>query len=65
MAGSKPDAARIGRVSSGTYAPTLQASIAMGYVPPSQSGPGTTVEIDLRGTRVVATVVKLPFYKRA
>ncbi len=65
MAGAKPDAAPVGRVTSGTYAPTLNKSIAMGYVPPSQSGPGTTVEIDLRGTRVVATVVKLPFYKRA
>lgn len=65
MAGAKPDAAPIGRVTSGTFAPTLNKSIAMGYVPPSQSGPGTTVEIDLRGTRVVATVVKLPFYKRA
>lgn len=65
MAGAKLDAAPIGRVTSGTFAPTLQKSIAMGYVPPSQSGPGTTVEIDLRGTRVVATVVKLPFYKRA
>lgn len=65
MAGANADAAPIGRVTSGTYAPTLNRSIAMGYVPPSQSGPGTTVEIDLRGTRVVATVVKLPFYKRA
>ena len=65
MAGAKPDAAPVGRVTSGTFAPTLNKSIAMGYVPPSQSGPGTTVEIDLRGTRVVATVVKLPFYKRA
>ncbi len=63
MAGAKPDAAPIGRVTSGTFAPTLQKSIAMGYVPPSQSGPGTTVEIDLRGTRVVATVVKLPFIR--
>lgn len=56
---------RIGTVTSGTFSPTLQKSISMGYVPKAQSEPGTQVEVDLRGKRNTATVVKLPFYKRA
>jgi len=55
----------IGRVTSGTFSPTLQMSIAMGYVPPAQSTVGTPLEVDIRGQRVAAKVVALPFYKRA
>jgi len=58
------DAAPIGTVTSGTFAPTLQRGIAMGYVPLEFRELGTAVEIDLRGTRMAATVVKLPFYRR-
>jgi aminomethyltransferase len=54
----------VGKVTSGTFSPTLQKVIAMAYVPVDSSAPGTTVEIDLRGTLVPATVVALPFYKR-
>lgn len=54
----------IGEVTSGTFSPTLEASIAMGYVPPDHAGPGTAIEADLRGKRVPATVVELPFYRR-
>ncbi|MGC4005939.1 MAG: glycine cleavage system aminomethyltransferase GcvT [Pirellulales bacterium] len=54
----------IGTVTSGTLAPTLQTGIAMGYVPPAYADLGKTLWIDLRGTRIPATVVKLPFYKR-
>ena len=59
-AGDQP----IGEVTSGTFSPTLQKPIAMGYVPPQQSEPGTELSIDIRGTRQPARVVKLPFYKR-
>ena len=55
----------IGKVTSGTFSPTLQKSISMGYVPKAQSEPGTQLEVELRGKRNAATVVKLPFYKRA
>jgi aminomethyltransferase len=54
----------VGRVTSGTFSPTLQKSIAMGYVPPEFSQPGTKVEVDIRGKREAAVVVPLPFYKR-
>ena len=54
----------VGKVTSGTFSPTLQKVIAMAYVPVASSSPGTTVEVNLRGTLVPATIVALPFYKR-
>lgn len=55
---------QIGEITSGTFSPTLQKPIAMGYVPAQFSAPGTELEIDIRGTRETARVVKLPFYRR-
>jgi aminomethyltransferase len=54
----------VGTVTSGTFTPTLQKSIAMGYVPPAQASLGTVVSIDIRGQLQPATVVKMPFYSR-
>jgi aminomethyltransferase len=56
---------QIGRVTSGTFSPTLQRSIAMGYLPSALAGQGTQVEVDIRGKREPAAVVPLPFYKRS
>ncbi len=55
----------IGRVTSGTFSPTLEKSIAMGYVAPDFAEPDTALEVDIRGRREPATVVKLPFYRRS
>ncbi len=55
---------RIGRVTSGTFSPTLEKSIAMGYVPVENSAVGTRLLIDFRGKTVTAHVVELPFYRR-
>lgn len=55
----------IGNVTSGTFSPTLQKSIAMGYIAAAQSTVGTDVTVDIRGSREPAKVVKLPFYKRS
>jgi aminomethyltransferase len=55
----------IGEVTSGTFSPTLQKPIAMGYVPPQFREPGTEVTIDIRGSQEPARVVKVPFYRRA
>ncbi len=55
----------VGTVTSGTSSPTLGKVIAMAYVQSVCAVPGTALEIDLRGNRVNATVVKLPFYKLA
>jgi aminomethyltransferase len=54
----------IGEVTSGTFGPTLQKSIAMAYVDTSFAAEGTQLAVDLKGTLNPAKVVKLPFYKR-
>jgi aminomethyltransferase len=53
----------VGEVTSGTFSPTLQKSIAMAFVD-STIGEGADVAADLKGTENPAKVVKLPFYKR-
>ncbi|MBX9787958.1 MAG: glycine cleavage system aminomethyltransferase GcvT [Pirellulales bacterium] len=57
-------AAAVGQVTSGTFSPTLERPIAMGYVDRAVAAPGTTLAIDIRGRAEPATVVKLPFYRR-
>jgi aminomethyltransferase len=59
------DGLPIGTVTSGSYAPTLEKSIAMGYVPAKYAVVGTSLTVDIRGTATPAKVVPLPFYKRA
>ncbi|NUS40273.1 MAG: glycine cleavage system protein T, partial [Terrabacter sp.] len=39
--------------------------IAMAYVDLALAEPGTRLEVDVRGTRVAAEVVPLPFYSRS
>jgi aminomethyltransferase len=55
---------KVGQVTSGTASPTLDKSIAMAYVSSDSANPGTALEVDIRGQRVAAKIVKLPFYKR-
>ena len=55
---------KIGVVTSGTFSPTLNQSISMAYVAPKFATSGTAVEVDIRGTRVAAEIVDLPFYSR-
>jgi len=52
----------IGYITSGGYSPTLGCGIGMGYVNITY-GVGTKVEVDIRGKRVNAEIVKLPFYR--
>ena len=54
----------IGRITSGSYSPTLDISIAMGYVLVRYATPGQPVEVDIRGRSARAEVVTLPFYSR-
>jgi len=53
-----------GVVTSGTMSPTLGVPIAMAYVAPADSAPGTMVDVEIRDTRAAAEVVALPFYTR-
>lgn len=57
--------ARVGTVTSGTFSPTLEKSIAMAYIDPGWATPGTAVEVDIRGRRESALVSELPFYRRS
>ena len=54
----------VGEVTSGALSPTLGYPIAMAFVSPSAAAEGTVLSIDVRGTRVPATVTALPFYRR-
>ena len=54
----------LGEVTSGTRSPTLKTSIALGYVESDESGADNAVEIEIRGRRVGARIVNLPFYHR-
>ncbi|OGO59044.1 MAG: glycine cleavage system protein T [Chloroflexi bacterium RBG_16_72_14] len=53
-----------GVVTSGTMSPTRGDAIAMAYVAAADAGPGTMLAVEIRGARVAAEVVPLPFYKR-
>jgi len=55
----------IGQVTSGTFSPTLNCPIAMGYCRAEFAALGSNVMIDVRGAREPARVVKLPFYRRS
>jgi aminomethyltransferase len=54
----------VGAITSGALSPTLGYPIAMAYVDADVAEPGTALDIDVRGSRLAATVVSLPFYKR-
>ena len=53
----------LGRITSGGFGPSVDAPIAMGYLPAALSKIGSRVFADLRGKREPATVVTLPFVK--
>ena len=61
FAGDQPS----GVVCSGTMSPTLGIPIGTCYVPTELSKEGSTFDVEIRGKRVQATVVKPPFYKEA
>lgn len=53
-----------GHVTSGTFSPTFNHPIAMGYVSPPAAAVGTPLAVDVRGQEHPATIVPLPFYER-
>ena len=58
------DDQKIGYVTSGAYAPSLEKSIGMGYVEIDYAKIGTRFGISIRGKKIAAEVIKPPFYKR-
>ena len=49
-------------VTSGSFSPSLEIGIGMGYVPADLAEPGTEVEIDVRGKRRPARIASKPLY---
>ena len=54
---------KIGEVTSGTMAPSLNKGIGMGYVTTDFSKVGSKINIQIRKNAIPATIVKPPFYK--
>lgn len=55
----------IGEVTSGSFSPTLQKNIGLGYVSAGESASGNEMGIQIRDKSVGAKVVSVPFYKRS
>ena len=53
-----------GSVTSGTYAPSVERSIAIGYVPARAARAGGNVQVEIRGRRFDARITDTPFYRR-
>ncbi|MCO7176576.1 glycine cleavage system aminomethyltransferase GcvT [Sporolactobacillus kofuensis] len=56
---------KVGEVTTGTQSPTLGKNLGLVLIDIEYSKIGTQVEVDIRGKRKKATVIKTPFYKRA
>ncbi len=57
---------QVGEVTSGTFSPELGTGIALAYMRPADAVElGQEVEVDIRGRRGAATVVKPPFVERS
>lgn len=62
------DGREAGVVTSGTFAPTIDRPIAMGYLATGEIHPPRAnigaLEVEIRNRRAAATIVPLPFYRR-
>ncbi len=55
------DGKKIGKVTSGSFAPSVGGNIGMAYVPVEQAALGNNLEIEIHGQRAKAEIVKRPF----
>jgi aminomethyltransferase len=51
-----------GVVTSGTFSPTLQRGIGLGYIPSALAEPGTAIAVDVRGRIRTAHTARKPLY---
>ena len=58
------DGPKVGVCTSGSYCPTVDRAVGLGYVPAALAEPGQRLAVDCRGRMIEAEVVKGPFYKR-
>ena len=54
----------IGKITSGTFGPSVDHPISMGYVDSNYSSINTKIFLEIRGKKVSANICKLPFYKK-
>ena len=54
----------IGKITSGTFGPSVNAPVAMGYINLDYSGIGNKIKIEVRGKKYNAKISDLPFYKK-
>ena len=59
------DDKKIGSITSGTFGPSVNGPIAMGYVKLNFSKPGTKVLLEVRGNKYEANISEFPFYKKS
>ena len=59
------DDQEIGSITSGTFGPSVNSPIAMGYVKYDFSKPGTKIILEIRGKKYGAKISELPFYKKS
>lgn len=57
------DGREIGRVTSGSFSPSLECAVAMAYLDRAAAEPGTACSVETRGKRLDAEVVRTPFYE--
>jgi aminomethyltransferase len=55
----------IGEITSGTFGPSVQKPITLGYVQTKYSDLDTKVLLEVRGKKYPAKICKLPFYKKS
>ncbi len=55
----------IGKITSGTFGPSINAPVAMGYINLDHSGVGNKIKIEVRGKKYDAKISQLPFYKKS
>ena len=63
LLGKDPDT-QIGEITSGTFGPSVNGPIAMGYVEREFSKVDTKILLEVRGKKYPANICALPFYKK-
>ena len=54
----------IGKITSGTFGPSVDHPISMGYVESDYSSLNTKIFLEIRGKKISANICKLPFYQK-
>ena len=59
------DDKEIGLVTSGTFGPSVNAPVAMGYIQSKFAEIGTSIKLEIRGKKYIGKVSELPFYRKS